>query len=149
MLRRRQGIEIFAAVFFEAGRRGDGRPERDAGVFAAGGGGDASVRQEATRRAVSARRGGWIEHCGSVWRTELLPVAAEHRDSAAETRRSGCSYRSRWVFWAASEPCASRAFVPSESAGHRACGGISRSDAVAFRRTGFYGIGNAGREGDR
>src|ERR1700676_289732 len=102
MLRRRSRIEVFAAVFFEAGRRGDGRLERDARVFAARRGGDADAEQEAARCAVSAGGRGWIGHWGAVWRGELLPVEAEHCDSAAETWRDGCRDRSGWIFWAAS-----------------------------------------------
>src|ERR1700676_920527 len=102
MLRRRSRIEVFAAVFFEAGRGGDGRLERDARVFAARRGGDADVAPEAARCAVSAGCRGWIEHCAAVWRAELLPVEAEHCDSASKTWRDGCRDRSGWIFWAAS-----------------------------------------------
>src|ERR1700676_3356985 len=102
MLRRRQRIEVFAAVFSEAGRRGDGWLERDARVFAARRGGDADVEQKAARCAVSARGRGWIEHCGAVWRAKLLPVEAEHCDSAAKTWRDRCRDRSGRIFWAAS-----------------------------------------------
>src|SRR5580658_9969736 len=98
MLRRRSRTEVLAAVFFEAGRRGHGWPERDARVLAAGGGGYADAEQEAAGRAVSARRGGWFEYRGAFRRAQLLPDAAEHCDSAAQARRSRCGHRSRWIF---------------------------------------------------
>src|SRR5271167_132773 len=132
MLRRRNWVEIFAAVFFETGRRGYGWPERHARVLAACCGGDADAEQEAACRAVSARRGGRFEYCGSVWRAKLLPFAAEHCDSAAAAWRNGCRSRSGRIFWATSQPRATRALVPQKSVGHRACCGIARSNAFAF-----------------
>ena len=86
MLRRRERVEIFEEIFLEAGRRGHGGPERDARVLAARRGGDADAEQKTTRRAVSARRGGWFEYRGALWRAELLSDAAEHCDSAARAR---------------------------------------------------------------
>src|SRR6202048_59977 len=43
MLRRRKRTEVFAAVFFEAGRDCAGWDERDAGVFAGRGFADAAI----------------------------------------------------------------------------------------------------------
>src|SRR5208282_3156291 len=149
MLRRRKRIEVFEAVFSKAGWRGHGWPERDARLLAAGGRCDADAEQEAACRALSARGGGRFERCGSFRRAKLLPAEAEHRDSPAEARRNRCGGRSGRIFWVASQPCAARAFVPPESAGYSARGGIAGSDALAFRRAGFYGVGNARREGDR
>src|SRR6476661_1840929 len=149
MLRRCERVEVFAAIFFEAGRSGHGWPERYARIFAARGGRDADAEQEATRRAVSARRGGWLEYRSSFWRTELLPVAAEHSDSAAPAGRGRRSGRSGRIFRAASQPCATRAFVPQESVGRRSCGGIAGPDALALRCAGFYGVGHSGCESDR
>src|SRR5881397_1559359 len=103
MLRGSSQFAIFAAVFFEARRRGDGRVERDAGVLAARGRGYTFRRKEATCRLVSARRGGWTEYCCAVWRTELLPDAANDRDSTAEERIDERSGGPRWIFWMASE----------------------------------------------
>ena len=96
MLRRRAWAEVFAAVFLEAGRRGDGGVERDAGVFAARSGGDSERREETTCGFVPAWGSGWIEYCGAVRRAELLPDAAVDCDSAAEERIAGfgvCTYK--------------------------------------------------------
>src|SRR5580700_6009418 len=132
MLRRRERFEVLSAIFFEAGRRGHGWPERDARVLAARGGGDADAEQKAARRAVSARCGGRLEYRCSVWGAKLLPAEAEYCDSAAQARWNGCGDRSGRIFWIASQPCATRAFVQQESIGHCACGGIAGSDAFAF-----------------
>src|SRR4029077_12546281 len=104
MLRRRARAAIFAAVFFEAGRRCAGGAQRDAGVFAARGGGYADAEQEAAGGVVSAGGGGWIEHCSAVRGAELLPHAANDCDSAAAAGRGRCGDRSRWIFRTAPEP---------------------------------------------
>jgi hypothetical protein len=54
MLRRRARAEVLAAIFFEAGRDCACRDERDAGIFATGGG-YCDAEQEAAYGAVSAR----------------------------------------------------------------------------------------------
>src|SRR5579859_8002916 len=112
MLRRRERVEVFAAIFFKARRRGHGGLERDARVLAARGGRHADAEQKATGRAVSARRGGWLEYRGSFRRAELLPLAAKHRNSAAASRRSGRSTRSGRIFRPASQPRSVGASVP-------------------------------------
>src|SRR5258706_16059471 len=98
MLRRRTWVEVFAAVFFEARWRGDGRVERDAGVFAARGGDDAERWEKAARGVVPTRRGGRIEYRGAIRRTELLPDAAVDFDFAAEERIAGSGGRSWGIF---------------------------------------------------
>src|SRR5229473_7574409 len=101
MLRRRTRVEIFAAVFLEAGRRVYGRPERYAGIFAARGGSDADAEQEAACRAVPARRSRRIEYRRAVWGIELLSHASDDCDSSAKTWRPGfgactCKPRVEW-----------------------------------------------------
>src|SRR5882724_8294666 len=149
MLRRRAWVEVFAAVFFEAGRRGDGWIERDAGVFAGRGGCDSERRKEATCCFVSAWSGGWIEYCCAVRRAELLPDAAVDCDSAAEEWIAGCGGGPRWIFRIASEFGSAGAAFSQEPIGDCSCGGIARSDAFTFRRAGFYGVWHAGVESDR
>src|SRR6266436_1537667 len=132
MLRRRAWVEVFAAIFFEAGRRGDGRAERDAGVFAARGGGDSGGREETTCCFVPARCCGWIEYRGAVRRGELLPDAAVDCDSAAEERIAGCGGGPGWIFWITSKFGSTRAAFSQEPIGDCSCGGIAGSDAFAF-----------------
>src|SRR5260370_42298190 len=101
MLRRRARAQVFAPLFLETGRSGDGWPERDARVFAARRGRDAHAEQEAARGALSARRGGRIEYRRALRRIELLPHASEHRASTAKARRPGlgvwsCNPRVEW-----------------------------------------------------
>src|SRR5260370_11373223 len=132
MLRRSARAEVFAAVFFEAGRNRHGWAQRDAGVFAARGGGDADAEQEAVRGAVSAGRRGWTKHRSALCGAELLPHAADDRDSAAATWRNRCGCRSRRILRIASESGAARNAISKESDGYRARGGFSGSHALAF-----------------
>src|SRR4029077_10036556 len=104
MLRGRKRVEVFAAVFSEAGRDCAGGDERDASVFAARGGGYRDAEQEAAGGAVSARCGGRVEHRSSLFGGKLLPVAADDCASAATARRGGCSDRFGWVLRVAPEP---------------------------------------------
>src|SRR5467141_1244956 len=102
MLRGRKRIEVFAAVFSEAGwnrARGD---ERDAGVFAARRCGDRDAKQEAVGGAVPARCGRRLEHRISLLWAKLLPAAADDCDSAASERRGGCGDRLGWILRIAS-----------------------------------------------
>src|SRR5713101_4966377 len=122
MLRGRARAEVFAAIFFEARGNRHGWAQRDAGVFAARGGGDADAEQEAACGAVSARGGGRTQHRRSFCGAELLSHAADDRDSAAAARRNGCGCRSRWILRIASEPSAARTAISQESVGYRACG---------------------------
>src|SRR6266851_7845847 len=87
MLRRRERVEVFTAIFLKAGRRGHGRSERDAGIFAARRGCYAHAEQEAARRAISARRRGWSEYRGAFWRIQLLPHASDDCDT--QPKRGG------------------------------------------------------------
>src|SRR6266849_9301589 len=132
MLRGRKRIEVFAAVFFEAGRDCAGGDERDAGVFAARGRGYGDAEQEAAGGAVSARGGGRFEHRSSLLRAKLLSAAADDCDSAAAARRGGCGNRFGWLFRIASEPCAAGAAVSKGSVGDCACRGLARSHAITF-----------------
>ena len=68
---------------------------------------------------------------------------------ATAARRDRCCDRSGRIFRTASEPGPARAAVSPESVGHCACGGIARSDAVAFRRSRFHGVRNAWTQGHR
>src|SRR5258708_12550724 len=87
MLRGRARAEILAALFLETGWRGDGRPERHAGVPAARGGRDTNAEQEAARGAFPARSCGWIEQRRPVRRSQLLPDAPDDCVSASVTSR--------------------------------------------------------------
>src|SRR5882762_5998444 len=162
MLRRRARFEILTALFFEAGRRGHGRPERDAGVFAARRGCYPDAKQKAARRAVSARRGRRLEYRRAFWRTKLLSHASDDRHSAAQAWRPGfgvctckprleygCGNRPGRLFRSASEPRAPGAALSQETTRHRAFCPPPRTHALALRRAGLHGIGHAGLEVDR
>src|SRR6266481_4342610 len=125
MLRGSSRTEVFAAIFFEARRDCAGGYERDAHVFAAGGGGYGDAEQEATCGAVSARGGGRIEHHNSLLSAKLLPASADDCDSAATARRRGCGDRFGWIFRFASEFGAAGAAVSKGTVGDCACGGIA------------------------
>ena len=75
----------------------------------------------------------------------LLPAASDdrHRRSRAATGRRG---RSRRVLRPAPADGAAQAALGQPFAGHRACLRIARHHALAFRRAGLHGVGDAGRE---
>src|SRR5947207_3959047 len=108
----RQGPEMLAAIFLEAGRCGDGRSERHAGVFAARRGCHSDANEEAARGVVSARRGRRLEYRRAFWRVELLPYASYHCDSTAQAWRHGCGDRPSRIFRLASKPPATPAALP-------------------------------------
>src|ERR1700687_3658802 len=132
MLRGCARVEVFAPVFSEAGRNCVGGDERDAGVFAARGGGNGDAEQEAACGVVPARGGGRTEHRSSLLSAELLTAAADDCDSAAAAGRKRCGDRPRWIFRAASEPRAIGGTVSKGSVGDRTRGGFARSDAIAL-----------------
>jgi hypothetical protein len=66
MLRGRARVEVFTAVLFEARWGCAGGDERDASVFAAGGGCYRDAEQVAVSGAVSARSGGRVEYRSSL-----------------------------------------------------------------------------------
>src|SRR5580704_13660765 len=125
MLRGHEAGEIFAAVFFEAGWNWAGRVEHDAGFFAACGCCDAFEWQEAACGAFPARRCRRIEYCRAVCGAELLPDAADDRDSCAEARDRGHGCRSGRIFWIAPRIGGVGAAVPEEPVGDCARGGIA------------------------
>src|SRR6202165_5581880 len=134
MRRRRERLEIFAALFLEARQRGHGRPERDAGLFAAPRGRYPDAEQEAARRVVSARRGRRLEYRRAFWRIKLLSHASDDRHSATQARRPGfgvctckprleyrCGDRPGRLFRFAPEPRAPGTALSQESTRDRAC----------------------------
>src|SRR5260370_35202253 len=124
MLRGRAWAEVFAAIFFEAGRNRHGWAERDAGVFAARGGGDADAEQEAAGGAVSTRGGRRAEHRRSFCGAKLLPYAAADSDSAAATWRNRCGCRSRLILRISSEAGAGRNAISKQCDAERRRGGF-------------------------
>src|SRR5713226_1316923 len=126
MLRRSARAEIFAALFLETGRRGAGWHERNASVLAARRGRNTDAQQKTARGVVPKGCGGWVEYRGAVRRIQLLPHAADHCDSCAQTRRKRRDYRLGRIFRITPEPCAARAAVSQEPARDCTCGGVSR-----------------------
>src|SRR6266446_2657409 len=108
MLRRCAKLEVFAALFLEAGRCSHGGPVCDAGILATRCCRDTHAEQEAACRAVSARRCRWPEYRRTVRRAKLLPAASVDCHPAAEAGRWRRGDRPRRIFWFAPEPRATR-----------------------------------------
>ena len=144
-----EAAEIFAAIFFEAGRRCHGGPQRHACVLAARGRGtpiDPGKKQFVVLFQRGAADGlNIVVPYGEPNYYRLRPSIAIPQPGAAEMMRP-----SIWTdFSDCIQPRAARASLSQQSAGHRARRGFARSDALAFRCAGFHGVGHARRESHR
>ena len=78
---------------------------------------------------------------------DLRPTIAVPRPRRRQARR--CGHRSRRLLRPASVARAAQAAVRPAAPGHRGCGRLARSHALAFRRAGLHGIRHAGPESHR
>ena len=104
-----------------------------------------SVRGEAAHRDLPARRRRRPERGRAARRGRLLPGAADDCDPAAERRRRRRD-RSRRLLRLQSTARAARAAVSRARARHRARVRLARQHALALRRAGLHGDGDARRE---
>src|SRR5882672_5877868 len=100
---------------------------------------------EAADCDLSARRRRRPQRRRAVRRERVLPREAEHCDRATQQRRE-CRNRSRWFFRIQPAPSAAEGAVGFEAARRGARVRIARQHAVALRRAGLHGDGDARRE---
>ena len=101
--------------------------------------------REAAHRDLSARRRRRPERGRAVRRSELLPRAAEHRDPAPRPGRAGAlDLDGFFGFNPRLRPL--KPLWDRRDARHRPCVRLARRDALALRRAGLHGDGDAGRQ---